>query len=128
MLCLGLVQSADAYIYWTNRGGGSGTTLGRARRDGTITSSSFITGAHGPVGVAVDHSFIYWANTFGGTLGRAKIDGTGSKQDFITGADGPCGVAVDGSYMYWGNNGSNSIGRAALSGAPATVNQTSSPA
>jgi len=108
--------AAHAYVYWTHRGGGTGTTLGRANLDGTGANESFIAGAKGPVGIAVDGSYVYWANTFSTTIGRAKLDGTGPNQSFITGATNPCGVAVDGSYVYWANNGSNAIGRAKLDG------------
>jgi virginiamycin B lyase len=81
---------------------------------------SFVSGASGPVGVAVDGAHIYWANTFGsGTLGRANLDGSGTNQSFISGASSPCGVAVDGSHIYWANNGSDSIGRANLDGSSA---------
>jgi hypothetical protein len=117
-------STADAYVYSVNRGGGSGTQVGRANLDGTGANQSFVNGATGPVGVAVDGSFIYWANTFGSasTIGRASLDGTGVNQSFISGATAPCGVAVDGSYVYWANNGSNSIGRANLDGSG--VNQS----
>ena len=108
--------AADAYVYWTHRGGGTGTTLGRANLDGTGANESFIAGAKGPVGIAVDGSYVYWANTFSTTIGRAKLDGTGPNQSFITGATNPCGVAVDGSYVYWTNEGGTTIGRANLDG------------
>lgn len=111
-------SSADAYIYWANRDGGSGTTLGRANLDGTAIDESFIEGATGPVGLAVDATHIFWANTFGthSTIGRAKLDGTEATQTFITGASSPCGVAVNSEYIYWGNNGTGTIGRAKLDG------------
>jgi virginiamycin B lyase len=112
-----VAPAARAYIYAPNRGGGSGTTIGRANLDGTGGVPSFVSGASGPVGVAVDGAHIYWANTFGsGTVGRANLDGSGTNQSFITGASLPCGVAVDGAHIYWANNGSNSIGRANLDG------------
>jgi virginiamycin B lyase len=112
--------AAHAYIYATNRAGGSGTTVGRANLDGTGVAPSFISGARGPVGVAVDGTHIYWANTFGsGTLGRSSLDGSGANQSFVVGAQTPCGVAVDGSHVYWANNSGNSIGRANLDGSGA---------
>jgi virginiamycin B lyase len=115
--------AAHAYVYAASRASGFGTTIERANLDGTGAAPSFISGANGPVGVAVDGAHIYWANTFGsGTVGRANLDGSGTNQSFITGASSPCGVAVDGAHVYWANNGSNSIGRANLDGT--NVNQS----
>ena len=51
-------------------------TIGRANLDGTGVDQSFITGADGPHGVAVDGQHIYWANS-PGAIGRANLDGTG---------------------------------------------------
>lgn len=114
--------AAHAYVYWANRGGTTGTTIGRANLDGMGANLSFVNGATGPVGVAVDGSFVYWANAFGSgtTIGRAKLDGSGVNQTFITVANRPCGVAVDGSHIYWSSYNSNSIGRANLDGTGAT--------
>ena len=48
------------HIYWTNDGEsgalGGGQSIGRANLDGTDVDQSFITGASGPVGVAVEGS------------------------------------------------------------------------
>jgi hypothetical protein len=42
---------ASASVYWTNY---SGNTIGRANLDGSDPVQSFITGASGPEGLAVD--------------------------------------------------------------------------
>jgi hypothetical protein len=112
-------SAADGYVYWAVRGGGSGSTIGRANLDGAGANASFIGGATGPAGVAANGSYVYWANTFGSTIGRANLDGTGVNQSFIGGASTPCGVAVDGAHIYWANFGSNTIGRANLDGTQA---------
>ena len=101
------------HLYWANYGTG---TIGRANVDGTGANQSFISGASGPVGVAVDASHVYWANFDTGTIGRANLDGTGVNQSFITGASDPAGVAVDASHVYWANAGTGTIGRANLDG------------
>ncbi len=108
---------ASAYVYWSNFGGGGGTTVGRANLDGAApVNQSFVTGASGPLGVAVSGQYIYWTN-IGGTIGRANLDGSGTpNQSFITGASTPEGVAVNGQYVYWTNVGTNTIGRANLDG------------
>jgi hypothetical protein len=114
-----LAAQADALVYWADA---SGTTIGRANLDGTSVNQTFIIGADGPAGVAVDGKHIYWTNSNTGTIGRAKLDGTGVNQTFITGASGPFAVAVDGQHIYWINFGSGTIGRANLDGTG--VNQT----
>jgi RND superfamily putative drug exporter len=113
----------DRYVYWANATGpaGSGTTLGRARRDGMQVDDSFIEGADGPCGVVVSATHIYWANYAGDSIGRARIDGTQVEPDWLpTAHPGPCGVTVDDRYVYWANLGSgftfSSIGRARLDG------------
>ncbi len=109
---------AQAYIYWANWDGNAGTTIGRATVDGGQVDQSFITGAHGPCGVAVDGKHIYWGNQLSNTVGRANIDGSGVDQNFITGITGasdPCSVAVDSGHVYW-DESNTKIGRANLNG------------
>lgn len=110
--------AAHAYVYWANWGGGAGTTIGRSTVDGGQVNQSFISGAHGPCGVAVDGKHIYWGNQATDTIGRAKLDGTGVDQSFIAGITGinrPCSVAVDSGHIYWEET-VNSIGRANIDG------------
>ena len=107
--------SAGAFIYWTNIGG----PIGRANNDGTGANQTFITGQTAPEGIAVNGSYIYWANSNSGTsIGRANLDGTGVNQFFITGTHAATGVAIDGSYIYWHHffGGHSAIGRANLDG------------
>ena len=40
------------YVYWTNDANDMGTTIGRARLNGTGVDYNFITGANDPPGVA----------------------------------------------------------------------------
>ena len=76
VVSLVFAASSQAYVYWANRGSTTGTTLGRANLDGTGTNNSFVGGASGPVGVAVDANYIYWANSFGAgnSIGRAALN------------------------------------------------------
>ena len=113
---LASASSADGFVYWANVGAGTGTTIGRANLDGSSPNQSFITGASGPCGVAVNSSHIYWANSSTGTIGRANLDGTSPDQNIVSGADTPCGVAVDAAHVYWANSNSTTIGRANLDG------------
>jgi hypothetical protein len=108
--------AAPVYLYWANleRGGAhsAGTTIGRARLDGTGVEHSFISGTgRRPCGVALDGTHIYWAEqqggkvgspNKGGAIGRANRDGSGVNAKFIpTPAHHGCGVAIAGSYIYW---------------------------
>src|SRR5262245_18360612 len=97
--------AGSRHVYWTNT---FADTIGRANVDGTGADQGFITGATRPEGVAVDSSYVYWANRHTGqvgvgTIGRANLDGMGVNQSFITGATDPQGVAVDANYIYWAN-------------------------
>ena len=98
-------------MYWANA---RSDAIGRANLDGTGVDQSFITGASGPNGVAVNDSHVYWANDIAGTIGRANLDGTGVNQSFITGLGFPLGVAVSGQYIYWADG--TGVGRANLDG------------
>lgn len=124
---LGVVVDGS-YIYWSNAGANchgplstcDGTTIGRAKLDGSSVNQSFITGADGPAHLAVNGNYIYWANFNGSTIGRASLDGSGANQRFLTTAGQPGGVAVDGSYIYWRTP--TGIGRANLNGTNVTHN------
>ena len=106
-------------IYWANASTNPGT-IGSANLDGTDVNQSLITGVTYPSGLAVDGTYIYWAN--GSGVGRANLDGTGVNLSFISGGANTYGVAVNGSYIYWANLSSGTIGRADLDGT--RVNQS----
>src|SRR4029079_16465992 len=119
-----------AHIYWTVPDANTigrdnthctapaATPIGRANIDGTGVNHSFITGAAGPEGLAVDSAHLYWTNGDSGTIGRANLDGSGGNQNFITGASGSNGLAVDAGHLYWTIIGTqftaNTIARADL--------------
>ena len=75
----------------------------------------------GLYGLAVDSSYIYWADIGHNTIGRAELDGQNVNVSFITGCSLPRGVAVDRSHIYWTNDG-NTLGQADLDGQ--NVNQS----
>jgi hypothetical protein len=43
----------DGFIFWANSDSDTGTTIGRARINGTEVTQTFIKGANGPCGVAL---------------------------------------------------------------------------
>jgi hypothetical protein len=78
------VAANPVFIYWSNSGG---STIGRARLDGTGVEPRWITGLNAPCGVAVGASHIYWADMDGTTVGRANLDGTHVSRSFIKRVD-----------------------------------------
>jgi hypothetical protein len=117
-----LITAAEAsanFVYWAND---NGTSIGRAKINGTGANNSFITGVDGVHGVAIDSNFIYWTTLSSGvsTIGRANLDGSGANNQFITtNVTAPTSIAVASSGIYWTNEvgmGGTSIGRANLDG------------
>lgn len=125
-VALVMASGARAEIYWANYGANAtGTTIGRANLDGSNVNQSFITGAAGPVGIAIDGTHIYWSNSDGpnntGTrIGRANLNGTGVNQSFISSTAGAHGIALTSTHIYWANRGvdgtGSTIGRANIDG------------
>src|SRR5205823_3195169 len=78
--------------------------------DGSQPDSQFIStiARGGPgssvQGLAVDGSYIYWADLgpHSQFIGRAKLDGTAVNQTFIfTAPDKPTALAVSSQHIYW---------------------------
>jgi virginiamycin B lyase len=119
LLVLPAFASAN-FVYWANQTPGS--SIGRAKINGTGPNNAFISGINQPRGVAVDSKFIYWAEGGGGTasIGRANLDGSGVNHQFITtNVTNPVGLAVTSSGIYWTNEvgmGGTSVGHANIDG------------
>jgi hypothetical protein len=113
--------AAPVHLHWANfeRGGAhsAGTTIGRARLDGTGVEHSFVSGTgRRPCGVALDRKHIYWAEQQGG-IGRANRDGSGVNASFVPKpGGGGCGVAIAGGHIYWASGDHGTIGRANVDG------------
>jgi hypothetical protein len=103
------------FVYWANA---DGTTIGRAKINGTGANNNFIAGLTQPSAVAVDSNFIYWGES--NRIGRANLDGSGANPNFITtGVAGPFGLAVTAnSGIYWGNHDAttDTVGHANIDG------------
>jgi len=114
-----LPATAGAYLYWSNSGTSS---IGRANLDGSGISSTFITGANTPAGVALDSGHVYWGNNTGFSVGRADLDGTDVNQSLFAVVTGNFvrGVAVDADHIYVAL--ANALGRADIGGS--NVNET----
>jgi hypothetical protein len=114
------------FVYWSNL---FGSSIGRAKINGSGANDSFIGGTPNAGGVAVDSKFIYWTEQSGssnGAIGRANLDGSGVTHNFITsGVFNPQGVAVTTSGIYWTNEalmGHSTIGHANIDGSNPTQN------
>jgi hypothetical protein len=111
------------YVYWTNTGPlgrnelagadhpveGAGT-IGRAKigtSKGEEVEPEFIKGASNPHGIAVNATYVYWANALGGgqrSIGRAEIGGGGVEQGFDPLSETPYGVALSPTHIYFSTN------------------------
>lgn len=117
-LVLALPASAPADVYWANR---AGNTIGTADLDGSNPNQSFITGATVPRAVAIDGTYVYWAQgDTTGTIGRAPLDGAQPPQQsfVVTGGSSPQGIAFESSRIYWTHTvaGAGKVGRANVDG------------
>jgi hypothetical protein len=122
-----LVAAADAsanFVYWANQGG---TSIGRAKINGTGANNAFIGGLTNVQGVAVDSNFIYWTQGTGATssIGRANLDGSGANPNFIPNSSGAvdfdappalAGIAVNSSSLFWNNTNNGTMGSANVNG------------
>ena len=111
------VVATSRYAFWTD----GDDTVFRAYLDGTdvVPLVQNITG--GPQSVAVDGTWVYWANNGDGTIWRTAQDGSGSPQRLVTGADNIFGLAVDATHLYWTDPQDFKVWRAGLDGSGATA-------
>ena len=125
--------AADAnYYYYTilDSAGFGSSKIGRIGVDGTGRNDSLITGIvggePGVSGLAVDSTYIYWADSGAGKIGRANLNGTNPDANFITGLTSPSGLAVNATHIFWGgaqySPATTSIGRAKINGTDTEAN------
>ena len=79
-------------------------------------NNALITGLSSPRDVAVDSTYIYYADESIGAIGRAKLDGTEPNNKFISVPGQVYGVVVNSTYIYWTDATNKTIGRANLDG------------
>lgn len=120
------VDEKNGYLYWAMDGN---ATIGRAKVVGTpsiVVTNGYLSGLEGAQGVAVDGTYLYWANGVSG-IGRAPLDGSSPPNGaFVplaavgphtsTGSDRPTAMAVDAGYIYWANHRDYAIGQAPIGG------------
>ncbi len=80
-------------------------------------NQAFLTGSGVACAVAVDGTYIYYADYMGNSIDRAELaTPTNQDPDFIPLDSGLCGLAIHGGFIYWAEQGSGRIGRAKLDG------------
>lgn len=81
--------------------------------------SDLVAAGEKPVvqGIAVDGTYLYFAQATGGAIGRIKLDGTGLNKNFISTAGiGVTNLACNATHIYWTNENETTIGRAKIDG------------
>ena len=69
-------------------------------------------GISSPHRIAVDYSYVYWADTGNDTIKRAQTFGSHTVTTIADSSDGVSNVAaiaLDGSYLYWADTGNDSV-------------------
>jgi hypothetical protein len=104
--------AVPGHLYWTS------DTINVANLDGTNQPPGHRYRPEPPVGVAVDPTHLYWANSGSGadgTVNVANLDGS-SPRVLVGGQNPPAGVAVDSTYVYWVNPDGGTVNQANLDG------------
>ena len=116
---------ADAFVYWTVFGSAGNGLVSRANTDGTSPNYTFLTHLFGAQAIAIDGTYLYWANGPEG-IGRATLDGKTVDSNFIVAAFTATALAVDSThgFIYWTNARTGTIGRAPLSGGTSGINNS----
>jgi hypothetical protein len=81
---------------------------------------------HGSVGLAIDSTFIYWADSEAGAINKVStaLTHTGTPTPVVSGVDvrNVQGIATDGTYVYWTNkSAAGAVYRALPTGAGLTT-------
>jgi hypothetical protein len=87
---------------------GAAGMLGDAGAGGVAEPVGPVTIATGqitPTGIAIDSSYVYWANRDAGTIVKCPRNGCGSSKPTVIGSavGAPLGVTVDATNVYWIN-------------------------
>jgi hypothetical protein len=97
----------ENHLYWTaDTSFATPASEGRVIKTPVDGTASLVIAERqgGPVGVAADDSYVYWANYFAGTVMKAPVMG-GAAVVLAQDQDRPMSVAVDDTSVYWTNHG-----------------------
>jgi hypothetical protein len=100
------IATDSVNVYWSDYFDGKVMTVS-ATSTGT-TPSTLTSSQSGAYGIAVDTSYVYWANSNVGTVMRMAKTG-GSPIQLASGQNYPQHIAVDASSVYWTTNGDSNV-------------------
>ncbi len=78
----------------------------------------YVTGISELNGIALDGTYLYWADGTGESVGRAKLAGTEVIRSFVGGFAAPARLAVNSEYFYTINTTTSYIERGPIGGTP----------
>tara|TARA_R110002096_G_scaffold44526_13_gene120638 strand:- start:257854 stop:258957 length:1104 start_codon:yes stop_codon:yes gene_type:complete len=112
----GIVTDAT-HVYWTESDG-AGRILSKAKD--SIEADlplELALGQGEPVSIAVDETYVYWANLGGNSINRILKLG-GAIEVIAVSQLMPTAIALDETHIYWVSTGSGTVMRSAKDGAP----------
>lgn len=121
----GLAIDSSGTLYWANSEDGTIWKLPNAGSATPGPAAQLLAVPGSPAGslhgLAVDGTYIYWADTATNEIGRASLSNPSGTEvtNFITvNVSSPFGVAIDpsDSHIYWSNQASGEIGKANIDG------------
>ena len=97
-------------LFWGNYNLGGSTSIYSANMDGS--NPSLVVQAEGMIGIDLENSRIYWADTWANKVESSTLDGT-DRYTIVSFNDspGPAGIDIAGDYLYWGEIGAKRIWR-----------------
>lgn len=99
------MASDTGNVYWPSR---FAHTIQKVRKDGS--GAVTLAGATDPYGVAVDSSFVYWANYRDSTIAKAPLSGGDGgaipvATSFSSPTAGANGIVIDQANVFWAIDG-----------------------
>lgn len=97
-----------------NCGAPAHNCLGGACSEGACQPVAIVTEQSGTIGLAVDDTYLYWANSNSKNIWRAQLDGQ-NPEPIVGGSNadefGPVYLTIHNGSLYWTDVNSNQLGR-----------------
>ncbi len=113
------IAVSGGVVYWTNGDGMQVSMIANTNIGGAATPLASNQGR--PLGLALDNTYVYWANTTEGTVHRAPLAGgpnqiVASNQVGDSSTDMASYLAIDDTFVYWNDQTAHSYLKAPKSG------------